>query len=290
VRKLIPLALLCLLPVALIAQTADEKKATIAYLQSLQSADGGFLTSAGSKQPSLRATSASLRALRYFGGEAKDVAACKKFVLSCHDKKTGGFADQPGGKPDVILTSIGLMALVELKVPTTPYEKAAIAFMADNARQFEEVRMAAAGLEAIGKQSEKNREWLARLSKSRNSDGTYGKGKGMARDTGSVVAAILRLGGKIENPAAIVKALDANQRTDGGFGRADSEGSDLETSYRVTRTYVMLKARPARADDLRVIIAKCRNRDGGYGLSPGAPSSAGGTYFAAIILHWLSSK
>jgi prenyltransferase beta subunit len=290
VRKLIPLALLSLLPVALIAQTADEKNATIAYLQSLQSADGGFLASAGSKQPSLRATSASLRALRYFGGEAKDVAACKKFVLSCHDKKTGGFADQPRGKPDVILTSIGLMALVELKVPTAPYEKAAIAFMADNARQFEEVRMAAAGLEAIGKQSEKNRDWLARLSKSRNSDGTFGKGKSTARDTGSVVAAILRLGGKVENPAAIAKALDANQRTDGGFGRADSEGSDLETSYRVTRTYVMLKARPARSDDLRAFIAKCRHRDGGYGVSPGAPSSAGATYFAAIILHWLSSK
>jgi prenyltransferase beta subunit len=290
VRKLIPLAALCLLPVTLIAQSADEKKATIAYLQSLHSATGGFLANAGASSTSLRATSASLRALRYFGGEAKNVAECKKFVLSCHDKKTGGFADQPGGKPDVILTSIGLMALVELKIPTAPYEKAAIAFMADNAKQFEEVRMAAAGLEAIGKQSEKNREWLARLARVRNADGTYGKGKGLARDTGSVVAAVLRLGGKVEKPSAIVKLLDSNQRADGGFGRADSDGSDLETSYRVTRTYVMLKARPGRSDDLRDFVAKCRNRDGGYGVSPGVPSSTGGTYFASIILHWLASK
>ena len=44
----------------------------------------------------------------------------------------------------------GLMALVELKVPTEKYEKAAIAYLADNAKQFEQVRMAAAGLEAQG--------------------------------------------------------------------------------------------------------------------------------------------
>jgi prenyltransferase beta subunit len=288
--KLLPLTLLCVLPATLLGQSPDEKKATIAYLQSLQSTGGGFRADARATQPSLRATSGSLRALRYFGGEAKDVATCKKFVLSCHDTKTGGFADQPGGKPDVILTAIGLMALVELKVPTGPYEKGAIAFMADNARQFEEVRMAAAGLESIGKKSEKNEQWLARLARMRNADGTFGKGKALARDTGGAVAAQLRLGAKVKDPAAIVKALDANQRSDGGFGRADSAGSDLETSYRVTRTYHMLKSRPARSDELRAFIGKCRNPDGGYGVTPGAPSSTGGTYFASIILHWLASK
>jgi prenyltransferase beta subunit len=290
VRKFIALTLLCFLPVALVAQTAEENKATIAYLQSLQTADGGFRADARATGASLRGTSASLRALRYFGGEAKDMETCKKFVLSCHDKKTGGFADQPAGKPNVILTAVGLMALIELKIPTAPYEKSAIAFMAEKAKQFEEVRMAAAGLEAIGKQSEKNKEWLARLARMRNADGTFGKGKALARDTGGVVAAVLRLGGKVKDRDAIVKALDDNQRKDGGFGRDDSDGSDLETSYRVTRTYVMLKARPARSDDLRAFVAKCRNRDGGYGVSPGAPSSAGGTYFASIILHWLASK
>jgi hypothetical protein len=123
-----------------------------------------------------------------------------------------------------------------------------------------------------------------------NSDGTFGKGTGLARDTGGAVAAVLRLGGKVKDGSVIVKALDDHQRKDGGFGREDSHGSDLETSYRVTRTYVMLRARPARSDDLCAFIAKCRNTDGGYGVSPGAPSSAGGTYFAAIILHWLASK
>ena len=52
----------------------------------------------------------------------------------------------------------------------------------------------------------------------------------------------------------------------------------------------MLKAKPAKADDLRRFIAKCRNNDGGYGVTPGAASSAGGTYYASIILHWLDAK
>jgi prenyltransferase beta subunit len=290
VKKFIPLACLLVLPAVLPGQTADEKKSTIAYVQSLQTKDGAFRVNAKADKGTLRGTSASLRALRYFGGAAKDTATCKTFVLGCLDKKSGGFADTPGGKPDPILTAVGLMALVELKVPTEPYEKSAIVFMAENAKSFEEVRMAAAGLETIGKSSDKNRVWLARLARLRNPDGTFGKGKTLARETGSAVAAVLRLGGKVKDGAVIAKALDANQRKDGGFGRGDSDVSDLETSYRVVRTYVMLKARPARSDDLKAFIAKCRNEDGGYGIAPGSASSAGGTYFASIILHWLGNK
>jgi hypothetical protein len=52
----------------------------------------------------------------------------------------------------------------------------------------------------------------------------------------------------------------------------------------------MLKTQPADPDRLRAFIGKCRNADGGYGVAPGQLSSAGGTYFAAIILHWLDEK
>ena len=51
----------------------------------------------------------------------------------------------------------------------------------------------------------------------------------------------------------------------------------------------MLKEKPAEPDKLRAFIAKCRNADGGYAVAPGQPSTAGGTYFAGIILHWLDS-
>jgi prenyltransferase beta subunit len=275
---------------AVLAQTADEKKTTISYLQSLQTKEGGFRATPKAEAPTLRATSSCLRAIKYFGGTPQNIDACKKFVLSCHDVKSGGFADTPGGKPDVIVTAVGLMALVELKIPTDKYEKDAIAFMTGNARQFEQVRMTAAGLEAIGKRSDQNEAWLGRLRRLQNADGTFGKGKGLVRETGGAVACVLRLGGKVKDPDAILKALDAGQRTDGGFGREEETGSDLETSYRVMRTYHMLKAKPKRADDLVAFVGKCRNTDGGYGVMPGTPSSVGGTYFAGIILHWLKSK
>jgi prenyltransferase beta subunit len=271
-------------------QTADEKKATLAHLHKLQNKDGAFRPTLAEGPSSLRATSAALRALKYFGGEAKNKAGCADFVRRCFDKASGGFADQPGGKTGVALTAVGLMALVELKAPVTEYEKPAIAFMSKNAGEFEEVRMAAAGLETVGKRSPRNRDWLDQLARVQNADGTFGKGAGQARDTGGAAAAVLRLGGKLGKPEVVLAALNAGQRGDGGFGKADARGSDLETTYRVVRTYVMLKARPARVADCRAFVARCRNADGGYGHAPGQPSNVGGTYFASIVLHWLAEK
>jgi hypothetical protein len=123
----------------------------------------------------------------------------------------------------------------------------------------------------------------------RNPDGIYGKGAGQARATGGAVAAVLRLGGKVEHPDNVIKALKAGQRPDGGFGKEGTNRSDLETSYRVARTFHMLKATPD-AGRLRQFIASCRNSDGGYGVMPGQPSTTSGTYYAAIILHWLDEK
>jgi prenyltransferase beta subunit len=271
-------------------QTTEERKATVAYLQELQTREGAFRPTAKADGPSLRATSAALRALKYFGGEAKNPAGCADFVRGCFDKASGGFADTPGGKPDAILTAIGLMALVELKLPTADYEKPAIHYLSEHARSFEEVRMAAAGLEAVGKRSPKNKAWLEQLREMQNPDGTFGKGNGQVRATGGAVAAVVRLGGEVEKPGAVLKALNAGQRKDGGFGKPDADGSDLETTYRVTRTSVMLKARPARVEDCRKFVARCRNADGGYGVAPGQPSSVGGTYFAGVVLHWLGAK
>jgi prenyltransferase beta subunit len=99
------------------SQTPEQKKATITYLRSLQMDGGGFRPADKESEPSLRATSGALRALKYFGGEPRDRDRCRDFVASCYDKATGGFADHPGGKPDVPLTAVGLMAVVELKMP-----------------------------------------------------------------------------------------------------------------------------------------------------------------------------
>jgi hypothetical protein len=277
-------------------QTPEQKKATITYLQKLQTADGGFLSAApdpnSSKRdtPSLRATSSALRALKYFGGEPRDRKACAQFVASCFDKTSGGFADQPGGKPEVFTTAVGIMAVVELKLPTDPYAAGVAKYLGDNAKTFDEIRIAAAGFETLGKRPAQVDAWLEQVAKMRNADGTFGKDDGMARDTGSAAVVVLRLGGKLEQRDQVVKTLKAGQRADGGFGKEGTKGSDLETSYRVMRGFLMLKEKPAEVERLRAFVAKCRNHDGGYGVSPGQPSTVSATYFASIILHWLGEK
>src|SRR5205823_2401078 len=108
--------------------------------------------------------------------------------------------------------------------------------------------------------------------------------------TGGTVAAILRLGGKPVGSASVIELLNRGQNKDGGFGKDDSHASDLETTYRVTRCYHMLKSQPRHAEAMRQFVAKCRNSDGGYGVQPGKPSTVSSTYFAGIILHWLDEK
>ena len=65
---------------------------------------------------------------------------------------------------------------------------------------------------------------------------------------------------------------------------------DIESTYRVMRSFMMLKEPPADTVRLRAFIASCRNKDGGYGVTPGQPSSVSGTYYAGIVLHWLGDR
>jgi prenyltransferase beta subunit len=288
-RKVAACLILLFVAVAVRAQSADQKKATIDYLKKLQNKDGGFAPGPGQPQSSLGATSSALRAIKYSGGKLEDTASASEFVKGCYDKATGGFADQPGGKPATAQTAIGLMALVELKIDPEPYAGPAVKYLDDNAKTFEEIRIAVAGYEAVGKKGAHAGAWLEQIDKMANGDGTFGKGDAQARDTGSAAVAILRLGGTIEHRDAELKALNEGQRGDGGFGKADAKESDLDTTYRVMRAYHMLKERPD-VKKLRGFIDSCRNPDGGYGVLPGKPSTVSGTYYAATVQHWLEEK
>jgi prenyltransferase beta subunit len=296
--KRLALAVLCLAVCVpcLRAQSAEDSRATVAWLQALQAEDGGFLPSAANPasnrltKSSLRSTSSALRALKYFRGEARDLKAAAGFVEKCFDKDAGGFGDRPGGKPDVATTAIGMMAVVEAKLSTEPYTDAVLKYLGDNARSFEDIRIAAAGLEALGKKGPRADAWLKEVAKLRHEDGTYGRGDGTARDTGGATVIVLRLGGEVPHRDNVIKAIRAGQRDDGGWGRAGEKASELESSYRVMRCFHMLREKPADVDKLRAFIGRCRNKDGGYGVAPGQESSVGGTYFAAIILHWLDEK
>jgi hypothetical protein len=266
-------------------------KQTIAFVQKLQDPGGGFLSQPPTPNrrvlPTLRSTSAGVRALHYLGGEVPNKQAAIDFVASCYDAKTGGFSDTPTGKTDVALTAIGMMAVAELKIPPITYVRA-MAYLSDNAKTFEDIRIAAAGLETVKGKLVKNDEWITEIRKLQNADGTFGKDLDQPRATGGSVVTLLRLGAKPTDADRVLKVLKDSQRQNGGYGKDDSEiASDLETTYRVMRCFMMLKARPNNVEGVRSFVAKCRNEDGGYGVAPGQPSTVNGVYFASIITHWL---
>jgi prenyltransferase beta subunit len=286
--------LIFLIPFAVAsAQAPEQKKATVKFLQELQLSDGGFIPAPVDSRldqnlhGSLRATSAALRALTYFGGAAKNKDGATNFVKSCWDAGAGCFADEPAGKGDVFSTAVGLMAIAELRLPMEPYRDAAVRFMSEHANGFEDYRIAVAGMEAAGKVGPNADRWLGVLRDRANADGSFGKGAETARATGGTVVAILRLGGKVKDAKSAIAILDRGQGKDGGFGKDESGASDLDSCYRIMRCYHMLKAKPARADALREFVASCRNSDNGYGVQPSKPSQVGAIYNAGSILHWL---
>jgi prenyltransferase beta subunit len=278
------------------ADAANQREQTVAYVRGLQGPDGGFYgvrsrsIAPGPGGTSLRATLAALRALKYFGGEVRKRDGCIRFVERCRDAASGGFAQRPGGKPDSLSTALGVMAVVELKQPTEAVGEAGLKYLGDHAKGFEEIRMAAAAAESLGQRPRQAGEWIAQVGRMANDDGSFGKGDGAARDTGSAVVTILRLGGTIQRRATVLRTLRAGQRADGGFGKAGEGVSDLETCYRVMRAFAMLKEKPADGAALERFVGRCRNSDGGYGVKPGEPSNVGATYNASIVLHWLGGS
>ncbi len=264
---------------------------TIEFLKALQTPGGGFAgkpPTDAAAAPTLRATTSAVRAILALGGKVPNSEATTKFIASCYDSKIGGFADTPGGKVDVPTTAVGVMVVRELGTPIETYAEGTAKYLSDNAKSFEDIRIAAAGFEKLPVKSPKADAWMAEVKKNRNADGTFGKGLGQTRDTASAVVTLLRLGEKVEPRDTLVKALRDGQRGSGGFGKADSENdADLETCYRVMRCFKMLNAQPARVEGLRTYVAKCRNEDGGYSPEPGEPSTAAATYYAVMVRKWL---
>jgi acetyl esterase/lipase/prenyltransferase beta subunit len=265
------------------AQTHKERAETARFVAGLQNPDGGFAGTAGGKS-SLGATSSAIRILTYCGGSIPDVTGCIAYVESCFDKATGGFAQTPGGKADVGTTASGLMAISALKLDPEPYAKPAVEFLGKNAKTFEEVRIAVAGLEAIKATSPEIPRWTEQVLQGRNSDGTFGEGVTKAKDTGSKAVALLRMGVKLDGREAILATLRDAQGSDGGWSQ-DGVKSDLGTSYRIMRCFYMLGEKPD-LDRLRGYIARHRQSDGGSAGAPGGAADGGGTYTCSIMLHW----
>ena len=264
------------------AQTPEELSQTASLAASFQNPDGGFAGQSGGAS-SLGATSANIRILGYTGGAIPDPLGAIRYVQSCFNPDSGGFSSTPGGKPDVGTTATGLMVSYELKILEPVTVKAALKYLADNAKTFEEVRIAVAGFEAAKATPSEPSKWKAIITEGENPDGTFGQGINLARDTGGKAVALLRMGLTLEHRDAIVAALKAAQRPDGAWAKSDS-GSDLEATYRIMRCLFMLKETPDLGR-LNAFLASCRRADGSFGIKPG-DTSGNATYSGAIISYW----
>jgi prenyltransferase beta subunit len=304
-RYAIPLLLLT--PAISLAQTKEmvdaierklERMRTAKWILELEAPEGGFyLEPLGPRadvqpRPMLRATNGAVRALAYLDfplmrGEKEKHA---KFVLSCYDPKTGAFAE-PGGKPDVAITSIGVIVAMEVGVPKEKIAKA-MDYIKENAKTFEEVRIGAAAVEAWGLKDcpfdvkpwnkiadELEKTWLSQPLGGDSKDG-------VAREMGSWAAMKLRLGVSLGRPL-YAEIIRNGQRDDGGWSKKGEKASDIESTYRVMRAFYMIKEEPKDVAKLRAFVASHRNKDSGYATKPGDKSSMSGVYYATIITKWL---
>jgi len=287
------MAAMCLILVSVSAlsgqlPTQVQKQQTLAYLYSLQQPDGSFASGASTGKSDLPTTSAAVRAIVYFGGKVPNAESCRKYLLACQNSD-GGFASRPGEVSQVRTTALAVLALVELSDADRARLNRALEYLESQARNFEDIRIAAAAFEAMQvRAGDKTlKRWRQEILSLRNAEGTFGKGQEVARDSGSVAACLLRLGLPLENADAVTQAILGGQRRDGGWSRAD-QPSDLETTYRVMRALYMLKCKP----DLKAVagfVASCRTASGGYALRPGESATPQATYFAAAILRWLAN-
>ena len=266
-----------------IAQTPADLAQTGEFAAHHQNKDGGFGAKPG--EPStLGSTSSSMKILLHVGGSISDVPGAITFVKKCFDPETGGFAQTPGGKPDVHTTAVGLMAIGELRIADPKMIDGALRYFHENVKSFEDVRIAVAGLEGVKKPSDDFPKWKEIVNADRNADGTWGSGAGKARATGGAAAALLRMGVELDHKDAILAAMREGQQADGAWLEPDGSES-LSASYRIMRCFFMLKEKP-NIEAIQKYIATCRRSTGGYGTEPGRPLDLGGTYMATIILRW----
>ena len=275
------------------AQTPEivDKVNAQLYILRLQDKETGAFKVTLDGKPSLRACNGAVKGLKYLGRKepVPDVEKVKAFVLSCYDPKSGAFAE-PGGKPDVTIASIGVIVACELGIPKEKFAKA-VDYLRANANSFDEVRIGAAALEALGEKPAWLKTWYKLADDQLNNEnGTAGEQDSVGRDTASVMAIRLRLGGSLvdfKNGKNLVAILQNGQWKDGGFGKHGAEKSDLESTYRVMRVFLLLKEKPKNREALNKFLASCKNADGGFGIAPGEPSTMSGTYYFAAISKWL---
>ncbi len=273
-----------------LGQSKEWLAQTAQFVLEHHAPSGGYIPQKGSS-PSLRATLSARRSLKLLGVKAPSPEKDISFVASCVDG-TGAFADRPNDKATTTLASIGLLLATDLLMHKNPEYAKLIQFnkrlVQNDAKSFEEIRMAAAVFEGLGEVPIRRNEWVRLLRATQNNEGGYGPSGSRLRDTGGVVAAFLRLKEPLakQEKQALMEFLLSGQGKDGGFGVTESAPSELDSSYRIGRALWMLGVTPD-VKRMRAFLEKCRTPSGAYSVHPGEEPTLVDTYRALIISSWL---
>lgn len=269
---------------------AAEYAQTAATVRALQNEDGGFAAAKGGPS-TVSTTNSAIRVLKHTGSELPNPLKTIAFVKSCFvpgPNGTGGFASTPGGKPDLMTTCVGLLAWGELQIEPGTEVPAAMKFLVENAKEYEQVRMSIAAFEALRQKDDAAfAKWQKQLEAMANADGTFGQGDRAAFMTGGTIAAFLRMGLPVNESRRIVAGdlIRKSQKPDGGFSDKAGPKGDLGGTYRIMRGMFMMNQKPDM-EKLRKFLAERRTENGLYAPEPGKPGDLGSTYTATIILWW----
>ena len=269
------------------ALTKSEVAATSDFALSLYDPATGAFRVSPATPPGLRATHGGVQVLTALGTKLPDAAKTRAFVESCYDPEAKAFRE-PGQASNPAINSVGIMAALSLGVPKDKVRPALVTLGA-TAKNFEEVRIGAAAVEAFGPKEcpFELGPWEKEIAKYVPSPAArYPQRE--ARLVGSIAAFYSRLG--LPVPQRVTGVLEAGQQGDGGYGGERVDTSDLETTYRVMRAPHYLGEKPRDAAKLKAFVASCRREGGGYGVSPGAGADGAtmsGAYYAVKVLGWL---
>jgi len=296
----ISLAMLLSLPLSLIGlagyaappaapgQPARAEDSIVAAVLALQDPQTGAFRVSSESPPSLRACNGAVKILRTRRAEIPQRRELIQFVRGCYDGLAGHF-QEPGQKPTVAINAIGLMLIRELDLPREEFA-GALRYLAKEATTWEDIRIAAAAVEAWGvREAEYPREAWEKLAQA---EAATAKPQD-ARFQGGYLALQLRLEWlrPRDVPTARITQILESQLPDGGWGPPGQTTSDLETTYRVLRGLHYAGAQGpatqkayARTQEL---LRRLQTREGLYPNRAGTPANLSGTYYAVMIQSWI---
>lgn len=271
---------------------------TVAWLQSLQNADGGF--GYRSAAPSHAASGyGCVGALSLLKAKPKAPAECAAWLLACRNAD-GGFGYAPGTPSDLWYTACALKAMRALdalpkdKIEQTP------AYIERHMLEPTPQRAAlylAWGIDALavlGRQPTDRATLVAACRKGQRMpprwEGAFGAYPELPseRMTAYSLWALSRLGSEPLAKDAAITYLEGCQRPDGGFGYGwPGWRSEVWNTFAAVKALKAVGKLPGDPKACAAFLRRCRNPDGGFGPYVGAPSTPLATLWALEALGGL---